>query len=264
MEHNFDIKEMFEEGAKEFDVLMSQLSDESSDDELPCPSSEVKKTENVDKVIRSVDVFSNKVEGRRGEEISFDDTYVDLLAKKELKPTKSKKTEEIVNCAMKKSAIGPDFETLESVPPFAITRRRMLQEKRKKRESTKGENWFNMPAAEITDEKKHDLEVLKMRSVLDPKQFYKKNVLNKTPKYFQVGTVIESPADFYSSRIPKKQRKKTMVDELLADAEFQRYNKRRYIEIIEQRRKTDYKAHRLASRLKRKRNTKKQKTKQKS
>ncbi len=39
---------------------------------------------------------------------------------------------------------------------------------------------------------------------------------------FQVGTVVDSPVDFYSSRIPKKQRKRTMVEELLADAEFRR------------------------------------------
>lgn len=36
----------------------------------------------------------------------------------------------------------------------------------------------------------------------------------------QVGTVVDSPADFYHSHIPKKQRKRTMVEELLADAEF--------------------------------------------
>lgn len=39
---------------------------------------------------------------------------------------------------------------------------------------------------------------------------------------FQVGTVVDNPVDFYSSRIPKKQRKRTIVEELLADAEFRR------------------------------------------
>lgn len=37
---------------------------------------------------------------------------------------------------------------------------------------------------------------------------------------FQFGQVVEAPADFYNSRIPKKQRKSTMVEELLADVEF--------------------------------------------
>jgi hypothetical protein len=43
-----------------------------------------------------------------------------------------------------------------------------------------------MPATEITEEVKRDLEVLQMRSVLDPKTFYKKNDLKVLPKYFQV------------------------------------------------------------------------------
>jgi hypothetical protein len=46
-----------------------------------------------------------------------------------------------------------------------------------------------MPATEVTDELKSDLEVLQMRSVLDPKHFYKKNDLKVLPKYFQVHPV---------------------------------------------------------------------------
>ena len=38
-----------------------------------------------------------------------------------------------------------------------------------------------------------------------------------------MGTIVEAKADFYSSRIPKKSRKTSLVDELLADAEFRRY-----------------------------------------
>lgn len=39
---------------------------------------------------------------------------------------------------------------------------------------------------------------------------------------FQIAKVVDNPADFYHSRIPKKQRKRTLVDELLADADFRR------------------------------------------
>ena len=46
-----------------------------------------------------------------------------------------------------------------------------------------------------------------------------------------MGTVIEGSAEFYSSRISKKQRKGTLVDELLADAEFRKKNKKKYLEI---------------------------------
>ncbi|CAH3188444.1 unnamed protein product, partial [Porites evermanni] len=46
-----------------------------------------------------------------------------------------------------------------------------------------------------------------------------------------VGTVVEGSADFYSSRITKRQRKNNVIDELLSDAEFRRYNKKKYLEI---------------------------------
>jgi hypothetical protein len=68
--------------------------------------------------------------------------------------------------------------------------------------------------------------------------------------YFQIGKVIDSPTEFYSSRVPKKLRKRTLVDELLADQEFKKYNKRKFVEIVEQRRKTHMKAYRYSKRLK--------------
>jgi Fcf2 pre-rRNA processing len=37
-----------------------------------------------------------------------------------------------------------------------------------------------------------------------------------------MGTVVDSAADFYSGRVPKRERKKTLVDELMADANFQK------------------------------------------
>lgn len=39
----------------------------------------------------------------------------------------------------------------------------------------------------------------------------------------QIGTVMDDAADFYHARVPKKERKKTLVDELLADAEAYKY-----------------------------------------
>ena len=75
--------------------------------------------------------------------------------------------------------------------------------------------------------------MVQMRKVLDPKRFYKKNNSDTLPKYFQIGTIVDNAADFYTDRVAKKDRKQTMVDELLADAEFKKYQKRKYVEIIE-------------------------------
>ncbi|KAJ8876899.1 hypothetical protein PR048_021348 [Dryococelus australis] len=157
-----------------------------------------------------------------------------------------------VDQIMKKSVISPGLEKCDAVPMPETSRKKLSKLRKLERERTKGSMWYNMPAPDMTEEMKHDLEVLQMRSVLDPKHFYKKNDLKVLPKYFQVGRVIEAPADFYHSRLPKKMRKKTIVEELLADADFQKYNKKRYKEIIEQRRKTHFKAHKQAKKLKKK------------
>lgn len=69
----------------------------------------------------------------------------------------------------------------------------------------------------MTPELKRDLQLIRMRSVLDPKRHYKKeNGKAKPPEYSQVGTIIEGPAEFFSNRITKKDRKKNFVEETLA------------------------------------------------
>ena len=56
-----------------------------------------------------------------------------------------------------------------------------------------------------------------MRSVLDPKRHYKReNGKAQTPEFSQIGTIIEGPTEFFSSRLQNKARKQTLVDEVLA------------------------------------------------
>uniref|UniRef100_U3JHY0 Deoxynucleotidyltransferase terminal interacting protein 2 n=2 Tax=Ficedula albicollis TaxID=59894 RepID=U3JHY0_FICAL len=147
-----------------------------------------------------------------------------------IEPLKKKKDQ-----LLQKSIITPDFERKECVPPYRESLRQLKKQRRAEREKTTGDGWFGMKAPEITTELKNDLKVLKMRASLDPKHFYKKNDRDGLPKYFQVGTVVDSPIDFYHSRIPKKQRKRTIVEELLADSEFRRYNKKKYQEIMSEK-----------------------------
>ncbi|XP_012232413.1 deoxynucleotidyltransferase terminal-interacting protein 2 [Linepithema humile] len=155
---------------------------------------------------------------------------------------------------LKKTVINPGFEQLHVVPPYELSKHQLeLRKRREKRKQGTGAGWFNMRAPQITSEIRHDLEVLRMRSALDPKHFYKKNDMTALPKHFHIGKVIDSPMDFYSSRLTNSERKKTIVDELMADADFKKYNKRKYKEIVEEKKKTHYKAHKHAKRLKGKR-----------
>jgi hypothetical protein len=97
-----------------------------------------------------------------------------------------------------------------------------------------GSKWFNMQAHELTKENERDLQLIKMRSVLDPKRFYKaydhkgKRAL---PKVFQVGTMIEGAHEFKSGRLTKKQRKATFADELMANASFKHYAKQKFLDV---------------------------------
>lgn len=38
---------------------------------------------------------------------------------------------------------------------------------------------------------------------------------NKFPEYSQVGTIIEGPTEYLTGRLTKKQRKRTLVEEIL-------------------------------------------------
>lgn len=46
-----------------------------------------------------------------------------------------------------------------------------------------------MKAPEMTDELKNELQVIQMRSALDPKHFYKRSEMKSLPKYFEVNFI---------------------------------------------------------------------------
>ncbi|GEQ70536.1 hypothetical protein JCM33374_g4214 [Metschnikowia sp. JCM 33374] len=103
--------------------------------------------------------------------------------------------------------------------------------KPKKVEKTdSGDNWFNMKKPELTPELKRDLLILKNRSVLDPKRHYKKEKW-EIPKYFQTGTIVEGNTEFYSARLARKNRGKTIAEEILRDDTTTDYFRRKYSEI---------------------------------
>ncbi|KAB2092925.1 hypothetical protein ES319_A02G063200v1 [Gossypium barbadense] len=105
---------------------------------------------------------------------------------------------------------------------------------RKQVKDTAGTAWFDMPAPTLTPELKKDLQLLKLRGAIDPKRHYKKESKSKAlPKYFQVGTVVESVTAYYSGRMTKKEKKPTLADELLSDPAVRQYRKRKVREIEE-------------------------------
>uniref|UniRef100_A0A915LV27 Fcf2 pre-rRNA processing C-terminal domain-containing protein n=1 Tax=Meloidogyne javanica TaxID=6303 RepID=A0A915LV27_MELJA len=86
---------------------------------------------------------------------------------------------------LEKATLTEDYD---SKPLDEVLKRSKTQEKkiRKSQNSkTAGESWFGLPASEMDEEKRRDLELIQMRNILDPKQHYKKSDRNVLPKYFQ-------------------------------------------------------------------------------
>ncbi|PGH14423.1 hypothetical protein AJ79_03066 [Helicocarpus griseus UAMH5409] len=118
-------------------------------------------------------------------------------------------------------------ETIRSVPSIPDS-----QSKKSKERPTAGSDWFDLPKTNLTEELKRDLQLLRMRSVLDPHRHYKKdNSKAKAPEFSQVGTLIAGPTEFFSSRIPKKERKRNFVEEALAAEKESGRFRRKYEEI---------------------------------
>ncbi|KAH7122529.1 rRNA-processing protein FCF2 [Dendryphion nanum] len=113
------------------------------------------------------------------------------------------------------------------VDPVQLTKQRQQEKK-----ASAGASWFNLPKTDLTPELRRDLQLLKMRSILDPKRFFKKSdSKGGVPEFSQVGTVIEGPTDYYNGRINNKDRKRTFVEEVLAQEEANGRFKKKYNDI---------------------------------
>ncbi|KAH0557259.1 deoxynucleotidyltransferase terminal-interacting protein 2 [Cotesia glomerata] len=236
---NLAEKSSFIDSDDEFDI-------ENLNVELPKTSTSSKKSKkSTESVLESLDSFMGWTE----EPKKSPSLVPDISAPLNTISSSSSSSKE-VDDLLKKSVVQPGFEKLESIPRYDESRRRLAIQRKKEREKTKGAKWFNMPAPEMTAEVRHDLQVIQMRSALDPKRFYKKNDIKALPKYFRIGKVVDSPLDYYSGRLSNKERKKTLVDELMADAEFAKYNKRKFKEIVKENPVGMRKAHAHAKRLK--------------
>ena len=75
------------------------------------------------------------------------------------------------------------------------------------------------------EEEKREFKALSLRGYADPtKHAYadkakgKGAAESKYPKFFQLGEVVEPKAEFYSSRASKKERKRSLAEEIILDS----------------------------------------------
>ncbi|KAI2639837.1 Fcf2-domain-containing protein [Hypomontagnella submonticulosa] len=150
-------------------------------------------------------------------------------------PSKS----EVVKVSSKSAASMPNAKTLASSKDNAkseVLSVRIPEVRRSKKElavkADAGPSWFNLPRTDLTPQLKKDLQLLRMRDVLDSKRFYRKDSSRAlVPEFSQVGTIVEGPTDFFNARLTKKERKRTLLEEVLETEDSTRKFKSKYGEI---------------------------------
>ncbi|KAH7873202.1 Fcf2 pre-rRNA processing-domain-containing protein [Lentinula edodes] len=116
----------------------------------------------------------------------------------------------------------------------ALTKRQRKELKNK----TAGPDWFDLPAPLESDLPRlhREVEALRLRNQLDPKRFYRKEEgegkgIKGLPKHFAIGKIITTETPFGGAsgeNLTHAERKRTLVDELVDDAEMKRYAKRKF------------------------------------
>ncbi|TKX24224.1 hypothetical protein C1H76_3527 [Elsinoe australis] len=134
------------------------------------------------------------------------------IAKPHIKPAKHGAT------VLRKDSEGESEKNSSSLHMRKVEDPVMVRQRQtEKKKATAGERWYNLPKTDLTPELKRDLQILKMRNVLDPHRHYKKEGGKmKAPEYSQVGTIIEGPTEYHSARLSNRDRKRTLVEEVLA------------------------------------------------
>jgi hypothetical protein len=120
---------------------------------------------------------------------------------------------------------------------------KQLTRKQRKALKTKttGPGWFDLPAPAEADLPRlyREVEALRLRNQLDPKRFYRKDEgegkgIKGLPKHFAIGTILPTATPFGTAstdNLPRAHRKRTLVDELVDDAEARRYAKKKFDEL---------------------------------
>ena len=89
-----------------------------------------------------------------------------------------------------------------------------------------------MPRSNLSSETKIDFNLVKLRNVLDPQRHYRSSDIRvSAPEFSQIGQIIEGPTEYFSSRLTNKERKRTFIEEVLANEAITGRFKKKYKEI---------------------------------
>ena len=121
-----------------------------------------------------------------------------------------------------------------SLAPSGLAQKSTKGERKSARAETAGTGWDNMAAPQLTADLKRELLLIKMRGAMDPKRFYRSADDGKAlPKYFQMGTIIEGAEDG-RVRKTKKERKGSIMQEIMSDGVIRKRAKSQFNKSQEQ------------------------------
>lgn len=89
--------------------------------------------------------------------------------------------------------------------------------------------FHDLAETKMTPEIARDLKIIKMRNYLDPKRFYKSADSKNLPTKFEIGTIVSGSFDSSAERVSKKQRRSTIVQEIMSDTKIKKYAKKTFI-----------------------------------
>ena len=123
-------------------------------------------------------------------------------------------------------------ENSKKCDPFRKSAAEKRKEQSKKTEVLK--DWFGFKKIELSKEDEADIEILKRRKYIDPKNAIK-NADNLNNGYVQVGTVVDDPIHGRSGRLKKKERKNRIYEQFIETDKNIGLTKRKFQEIQTQK-----------------------------
>lgn len=136
---------------------------------------------------------------------------------------------------------GPSSVPAPPLPPPELAKdgkRLTKKEIKAQKKRTAEPGWFDLPTPDAADLPRlyREVEALRLRNTLDPKRFYRKEPgegkgVKGLPHSFAIGTIVPTSTPFgtaSSENLTRAERKRTLVDELVDDAEAKRYAKRKF------------------------------------
>ncbi|KAJ3789172.1 Fcf2 pre-rRNA processing-domain-containing protein [Lentinula aff. detonsa] len=136
------------------------------------------------------------------------------------------------------SALAKAASTASSPLEFHDGKDLTKKQRKELKPKTAGPDWFDLPAPSESDLPRlyREVEALRLRNQLDPKRFYRKEEgegkgIKGLPKHFAIGKIITTDTPFGGAsgdNLTRAERKRTLVDELVDDAEMKRYAKRKF------------------------------------